>query len=137
MRIDNLIMKICTYFILIVLACIVLFPIIYAVMASFKTNQEILTNPGSIIPVNPTWENYKLIWTADNFNIGRMLINSTYYTLCNVAIAVMLAAMSGYVFARGEFPGKKIIFACFSALMFVKTGGLEVYPKFNILNLIH
>lgn len=137
MRIDNLIMKICTYFILIVLACIVLFPIIYAVMASFKTNQEILTNPGSIIPVNPTWENYKLIWTADNFNIGRMLINSTYYTLCNVAIVVMLAAMSGYVFARGEFPGKKIIFACFSALMFVKTGGLEVYPKFNILNLIH
>ncbi len=137
MRIDNLIMKICTYFILIVLACIVLFPIIYAVMASFKTNQEILTNPGSIIPVNPTWENYKLIWTADNFNIGRMLINSTYYTLCNVAIAVMLAAMSGYVFARGEFPGKKIIFACFSALMFVKTGGLEVYPKFDILNLIH
>lgn len=137
MRIGNLIMKIFTYVVLALLACIVLFPIIYVVTASFKTNQEILTNPGSVIPLDPTWENYKLIWTSENFNISRMLTNSIYYTVCNVAIAVVLSAMSGYVFARGEFPGKKIIFVCFSALLFVKTGGLEVYPKFEILNSIH
>lgn len=137
MRIGNLIMKIFTYVVLALLACIVLFPIIYVVTASFKTNQEILTNPGSVIPLDPTWENYKLIWTSENFNISRMLTNSIYYTVCNVAIAVVLSAMSGYVFARGEFPGKKIIFVCFSALLFVKTGGLEVYPKFEILNSIY
>ena len=137
MKSEKLLIKICSYAILGAVCVAVMFPLVYIFAASFKTNTEILTNPGSIIPESPSAENYRLVWTSENFKIGTMLWNSIYYTLCNVAIAVIIASMSGYVFARGSFPGKKLIFACFTALMFVKTGGLEISPKFQILNLIH
>ena len=43
----------------------------------------------------------------------------------------------GYVFARGEFKGKKVLFTLFSALMFVNIGTITIYPLFDVLNLIN
>lgn len=135
--ISNALAKTITYCILIAVLLITLFPILYAVLASFKTNLEILTDPGSIFPKKPTFDNYIVAITSKSFNVPRMLFNSTYYTVANVIISIVISSMAGYVFARGDFPGKKIIFALFTLLMFVKTGGLEIYPKFDILRALH
>jgi len=133
----NKLVKNITFILLTCVAVLTLFPIVYTVCASFKTNMEIMTQPGKLLPIAPTIENYSLAWNSDNFNVGKLLWNSTYYTVFNVFIAVMISSMAGYVFARAEFPGKKFVFGCFTLLMFVKTGGLEIYPKFEILNALH
>jgi len=137
MRRNKIIRYALSYLILTLVLVVAVFPIVYTVTASFKTNREILTNPGSLIPAEPTLENFKLIFTSDTFNFLPMLFNSIYYTLANVAIMVVLSSMAGYVFSRGKFPGRNFLFACFSLLMFVKTGGIEIYPKFEILGLFH
>ncbi|MBE5040718.1 carbohydrate ABC transporter permease [Ructibacterium gallinarum] len=137
MNIKNKTTMMISHAILLLLMLLTLFPIIYTFTSSFKTNMELMTEPGRLLPVDPTVENYELIWNSDGFNIGRLLWNSTYYTLINVFISVMISSMAGYVFARGEFFGKKFVFACFTALMFVKTGNITVYPQFDILNALN
>ena len=124
------------YIFLIAVLFITLIPILYTICASFKTNSEIMVHPERLLPMQPTLENYKIAWTSDMINIPRMFWNSTYYTLITVAITITISSLSGYVFARGgNFPGSKVIFACFSALMFVNFGSITIYAVFKVLNI--
>jgi len=126
-----------TYFILSVVLLIVIMPLIYTVASSFKTNSEIMADPGRIFPASPTFENYVKAWTSDVFDIKNMLFNSIYYTIVCLAATVLVSTMSGYVFARGEFRGKKFWFAALSMLMFFSLGSVTIYPMMDILNIIH
>lgn len=125
------------YIILILVAFITLVPIIYCIMSSFKTNIEIMAHPENLIPKEFTLDNYKEILNSDSFNVLRMLWNSTYYTLFSVVVSLVTSAICGYVFARGNFAGKNAIFAIFASLMFINMGTITIYPKFQILSLVH
>ncbi len=124
------------YIVLSILLIIVVFPLFYTVAASFKTNAELLANPGAILPKSLTMDNYITAWNDEDFNVPILLKNSIYYTAIITFAIVMKSAMCGYVFARAEFPGKKLIFAIFSSLLFIHLGTITVYPLFNILNII-
>ena len=126
-----------TYIILVLVLLIVVLPLIYTVASSFKTNSEIMADPGRIWPADPTFDNYVKAWTSDVFDIKNMLLHSVYYTVVCVASAVLVSTMSGYVFARGAFRGKKFWFASFSMLMFFSMGSVTIYPMLDILNVIH
>ncbi len=125
------------YIILVTVALISLFPIIYVIAASFKTNAEIMAHPEALFPIQPTIDNYKTALGSGDFNIPRMFLNSTYYTVVCVTVVILLASMGGYVFERGEFRGKKTLFIMFSALMFINIGSITIYPLFDVLNIIH
>ena len=125
------------YIILVTVALISLFPIIYVIAASFKTNAEIMAHPEALFPMQPTIDNYKTALGSGDFNIPRMFLNSTYYTVVCVSVVILLASMGGYVFERGEFRGKKTLFIMFSALMFINIGSITIYPLFDVLNIIH
>ena len=114
-----------------------LFPIFYTLISSLKTNMEILTEPTRLFPKKITFDNYITAWTSEEFNVPKMLFNSLYYTVTSVISIVLISTMAGYVFARGEFPGKTFLFACFSTLLFVQSTGVGIYPKFEILRAIH
>lgn len=124
------------YLFLIVVLFFTLLPVLYTVLASFKSNSEILTTPEALFPKNPTFDNYITAWKSESFNVGRMLWNSIYYTLFCVTINLLTSSTAGYVFARGEFPGKNILFAVFSSLMFISLGSITIYPQFEILGKI-
>ena len=122
---------------LVVLLVAVLFPLVYTIAASFKTNSEIMAHPERIFPENPTFDNYIQAWDSKNFNLKSMLFNSTVFTVVSVCITLFTSSLCGYVFARGRFPGKKIVFAVFSALMFVSLGSITMYPYFELLEFLH
>lgn len=125
------------YIALSIMLIVTLYPIMYTILASFKSNVEILTNPASMFPKNPTLDNYKIALTSESFNVPILLKNSLIYTLACVFANVVISAMAGYTFARGHFRFKKLIFASFSALLFIKLGGISVYPTFEVLSLIN
>lgn len=125
------------YILLTLMLVVTLFPLIYTIASAFKTNMEILTEPGRILPKAPTFDNFIQAWNSDSFHVPTLLKNSIIYTLCNVFISIMLASMGGYVFARGHFHFKRIIFACFTCLMFIKTGGIGIYAQFKVLSAVH
>lgn len=126
------------YAILLIVALLVLLPLVYTILGSFKSNTEILVHPEKLIPMEFTLENYEKATVGSGFNIPQMLWNSIWYTCVSVLISVFMAMITGYVFARGgDFPGGKIIFAVFSALMFVDVGSITIYPKFEVLKIFH
>lgn len=125
-----------SYLVLALVAFVTLVPVVYCIMSSFKTNIEIMASPENLIPKEFTFQNYIDIFTSDSFDVLRMLWNSTYYTLFSVVINLVLSSVCGYVFARGNFPGKKAIFAVFASLMFINMGTITIYPKFQILSMV-
>lgn len=128
--------KIVYYTILLIITAITLTPILYTICGAFKTNSEILAHPENMFPIKPTLDNFITAWNSENFNVKTMTWNSIYYTLISVAITLFTASMGGYVFARGDFYGKKVIFAILTSLMFISLGGITIYPTFEVLNFL-
>lgn len=125
------------YVFLFALLAVVVFPLVYAAAASFKPMSELFSCAEKVFPVHPTFDNYKTVLTSKTIRLGRMFWNSTYYTIFCVIIALVVSTVNAYVFERGNFPCKKLIFVVFSALMFIDMGSITVYPLFGILNTIH
>lgn len=132
----SLLEKIFTYAILIGFVVIILYPIAFIVTGSFKSNSEIYIDPAKFLPSEPTLDNYKLLFSSENFNFGRMLTNSIIYSAWSIFNSIVITTMGAYVFARGNFPGKKIIFTAFTALMFITPGAIAIYCKFDILRFV-
>lgn len=132
----RLIPRILIYAVVLFVALITLFPLFSTIMASFKSNMEILTMPETILPQSWTFDNYVQAFNSSKFNLGRMLFNSIWTSAVEVAIVVFISAVSGYVFARGEFPGKKAIFLIFTSLMFISLGSITIYPKLTLLSTV-
>lgn len=128
------IIKCLLYVILIAFTLLVAFPIVYTVLSSFKSNQEILAG-GTIIPEKFVLENYKQAWQLANFK--QYTWNSIYMSFFCVLGVVITSSFAGYVFARGRFPGKKVIFAVFTAMMFISFGSATLYPLLKIAKFLH
>ena len=137
MKAKRAITDILVYIFLILFAIIAIFPIVYVLASAFKTNSEILTKPEMVFTPNPTLDNFKTAWTSENFNVGRMLVNSVLYTVACVGITLITSMAAGYVFARGKFKGRNVIFTIFVSLMFINVGSITIYPQFEVLNLLH
>ncbi len=125
------------YTLLIILAVITLFPILYTFFSSFKTNIEILAKPERLFPENWSMENYITAWKSPEFPVPRLFVNSVVYSVATVMITLFLSATGGYVFARGDFPLKNVIFMVFSSLMFISLGTITIYALFKILRAVH
>lgn len=119
------------YAFFLVLVAIALFPIFYAIMGSFKSNMDFITGASGIIPKEWHFENYVQAWNEVNF--ARYTFNSILVTACAIAGSLVMTSMGGYVFARGVFPGKKMIMNMFLATMFLATGAITIFPIFSII----
>lgn len=97
-----------------VLVVATLVPILFMFYSSLKSNSQIL---GSFWapPSPPQWENY-----AEAFaGIWRYVVNTVLYAAGASAVVVCLSAVSGYLFAKKEFPGKEFLFLLLLAMMMV------------------
>lgn len=133
----KLVPKIIIYMILTVFLVLIMFPIVYIILSSFKTNVEIMTEPAKLLPAKWSLENYVSAWTSEKLNVGRMFFNSTWFTVLTVIIILLTSSVCGYVFERGRFKLKKVIFAVFSSLMFISLGSITIYPQFEVLSLFN
>lgn len=122
------------YLVLIIVLIIVFFPVIYMVLGSFKTNMEITLGGASLLPKKWSWDNYKMIFSSDDFDALKLFWNSSWYTVLSVLFTTLNSCVGGYVFARGEFRGKKLWFGIFTALMFVNFGGATIVPQMNLVS---
>lgn len=118
------------YAFLIFTTLLVLFPVIYVFLASFKTTQELLAGGASILPKSITFDNYIKAWQEGNFS--RYTLNSLLYSGIVTAVTIIFATMLGYCFERKSFPGKKFMLGSFYFSMFV-AGAVTIYPVFMIV----
>jgi multiple sugar transport system permease protein len=129
-RTQKTISRVIMYAVLIIVFCFTCFPVFYTFMASFKSNREILVTGNRIIPERFVFENYTQAWRMANFS--RYTFNSVYMSLFIVAGVIINSIVSGYVFARGHFPGKQFLYYMVLSSMFVSLGSLTLYPLLMI-----
>ena len=100
-----------------------LYPVVYTLLGSFKTNAE-LTLGGSIFPEKWQFENY--VYAFQQLDFGKYTINSIVLAVLTVIFTVVTAAMAAYVIARREFPGKKLLTTGYLLSMFISVGSVAL-----------
>jgi raffinose/stachyose/melibiose transport system permease protein len=118
---------------LIAVAVTCVYPLLWMIAASFKTQSTIFTDI-SLIPREFHWENYVLAVREGDF--GRYFINSILYTASVVFGIVIVSSMAAYGFSRLRFPGKNFIFFVFMAAMMIPVPGSFV-ALYVLLNKLH
>ncbi len=109
------------------LAYVTIYPVIYALLGSLKTNTELMTG-GGIFPEVYQWQNYMDIWNSGNF--ARYTFNSLYMCFFCVLFAILLSTLTAYCIARHEFPLKKLIYATYLGTMFISLGAVTLRPLY-------
>lgn len=102
-RLDSIV----TNGLLLLFSSIMLFPILYSFMTSFKNAEDVLTVPPSFFPPEWTLDGYKLV--MGGHLLKTYVPNSAINALTSATIAVILAALASYVFSRYTFKGSKVL----------------------------
>jgi len=105
------------YIVLGLLTVVFLFPFVWMIATSLKTNTEALTNPTALLPAVPQWGNYPAVISALNF--WRETLNSLIMALGVTLGQILLAALAGYAFARLKFFGRDILFLLILATLII------------------
>ncbi|MFI7124769.1 carbohydrate ABC transporter permease [Nonomuraea sp. NPDC050153] len=104
------------------IGCLIwIYPFLWMVSASLKTSAEVFTKGLDLLPGgDPAWDNYERAWVSAEF--GKYLLNTVIVTVCTVVVVVVRCAMAGYVIARHEFRGRRIVMGVLVATLFVPAG---------------
>ena len=98
---------------LFVWGAMVVFPLLWVVLSSFKDDAQILKEPLSLIPDSLHWDNFSRAWGAGH--IGSFFLNTVVIVGGGVFLTMLLGSMAAYVLARYDFPGNRAIYYLFLA----------------------
>ena len=99
-----------SYILLILLAIVMIYPLIWMVGAAFKSNEEIFGTLG-ILPKNPVYGAFKAGWKGTGqYGFSTFLINSFKLVILTVIFTVISSVLVAYGFSRFNFPLKKFLF---------------------------
>lgn len=128
--------KIIMYTVLTIIAVIALFPLLYIIFASFRTNNEIFEYAlpftwKTLIPQSWTLSNYTAIFTE--FHFGLALRNTIIVVVVLVPLSMFVSALGGFTFAFFDFKGKSILFAFCLVSFMVPTDSIAL-PLYNLIS---
>jgi N-acetylglucosamine transport system permease protein len=115
--------------ILSVYAVVVIYPMVWLLLASLKTNREIFAAPWSV-PASPQWGNYVQAWRAAG--IGQYFCNSVLVSFVSLFFILLIGALAAYVLARFVFRGRSLIHSLFLGGMMFPIF-LGIVPLFLLL----
>lgn len=119
------------YVVLILLAAIMIYPFLWSVTASLKTNRQIFSgNPLDLIPRPATFDNYRRAFELMPF--GRFLLNSAMLAILVPAASILIGSMAAYAFARMDFSGRDLIFLALLGVMMM-PGHITLIPRFALV----
>lgn len=116
---------------LLVWAILVIAPLLWTILASFKSNTEIFLGNPFALPGEFSFGSYVRAW--NEANVGRYFLNSVLVVTLSTTGTMLLGAMAAYVLARYPFPGNRAIYYLFvSGLAFPVF--LALVPLFLVVN---
>lgn len=123
--------KICAVLFLLIMIVFTLYPIVYTVLGSLKTNAE-LTAGGSFLPKSWQFQNYYQAFIQADF--VKYTGNSVILAVSTTLLAVITCALAGFIFARRDFTGKKLLLGLYTSMMFISLGSVTLYPIYQFLH---
>ena len=113
-----------------ILIFIALFPVLWLVYTSFRSDADIIGNPTSLIPTTITFENYITTWNGTNH--PKLLLNSLITSTITVVVSLTLATLAAYSLSRAKFRGKGIVYITYLAVRIV-PGVLLLFPLYILI----
>lgn len=113
---------------------VVIAPLIWMVLASFKTLPEILKVPPTLLPGAIRFDNYVTVLRDTEF--VRYFFNSVFVSSITVASVLVTSSMAGYAFAKFEFPGRNVMFVLVLATLMIPFQ-VRVIPLYVLANDLH
>lgn len=96
---------------IILFGIVMIYPLVWMIMSSFKETSTVFTTAGTLIPEHFTLENYINGWKGfAGISFGVFLKNSLFICIVATIGTILSSAFVGYGFARFRFRGKKLLF---------------------------
>lgn len=118
---------------LIAATTIAVFPVLWVLLSSFKSNEVIKTQTDlQVVPDPWTLGNYRTVLSQNNHEFPHWLANSIVVALLTTVVGVFLSATAAYAFSRYRFPGQRAgLMALLVAQMF--PGVILLVPIYKIV----
>jgi ABC-type glycerol-3-phosphate transport system permease component len=107
------------YIILLAGLVFTLLPFVYVLLASFKTNAELMRVPPTFIPEKPIIENYTTVLSDKQISLARIFYNSGVVAIIRTVLTLLISSFAGYIFARYRFTGKNLFFGMILAQLMI------------------
>ena len=134
------------YLMLFLVSILMLYPLLWLIGASFKTNEQIFSEIW-FWPKQFDFSSYVAGWkTSTEFTFATYFLNSFTIIVPRIIVTIISATLVGYGFARFNFWGKKLLFGILVSsfmlpqvvlrvpqyLMFKQFGWLDTYLPFIV-----
>ena len=113
-----------TFLLLSALFLAIAYPLLWMVINSFKTTEEIFSNSWAL-PAQWLFSNYAEAW---NKGVSKYFLNSVFVTAVTVFLTLLFSVLSAYGLTRYSFRGKYLVLALLSA-------GIMFSPQVSLIPL--
>jgi ABC-type glycerol-3-phosphate transport system permease component len=122
---------------ILIISVIILFPLYWMTVTSLKKEGEIFRIPPSLIPANPTLENFKFAVTQTQVPV--FFVNSIVYVIGTLIVSLSCASMAAYSISRFKFKGKSVYMGVIllTQLMPITTLIVPLYVSFGSMHLLN
>lgn len=116
------------------LSAVTMYPVIWMIMTSFKSNTDIRTNRTKFFPEKWTLSGYHT--AIEKAPIDQWFINSVVITAAVTFAVILTGTLIGYIFAKYEFKSKKQLFIMILATMMVPPQ-VTMIPRYLMIQKLH
>lgn len=108
--------------------CIVLYPLIYVLSASFSSGDAVMSGKVFLWPVDISLEGYEMVFQDQNIQVG--FRNTVLYTVLGTCINMVMTTLLAFPLSRKTLPGRRLLMFLITFTMFF-SGGL--IPTFLVV----
>ena len=119
-----------TYVVLILGSILMIFPFVWMLLTSFKTQAESMAIPPQIFPSQWNFDNFTTALTSLPFM--NLYVNTGLLIVFRVLCAVIFSSMAGYAFAKLQFPCKNLLFSIVLVQMMLPSQ-IFITPQYLML----
>ena len=119
-----------TYIALILGSVLMIFPFVWMILTSFKTQAESMAIPPQIFPA--TWQISNFSTALASLPFVNLYVNTGLLIVFRVICAVLFSSMAGYAFAKLQFPCKNLLFGIVLVQMMLPSQ-IFITPQYLML----
>jgi raffinose/stachyose/melibiose transport system permease protein len=117
--------------ILLIAGLVWVYPFLWTISAAFKTQGGLFTGGAGLIPDLWSFANFERAWV--NAGFSQYFANTVIYSVVSTFIELVKSALCGYVLARYEFPGRKLLHRMILATLFIPIASI-IIPQFILVD---
>jgi len=119
------------YVVLVLTVLLSIFPLVWLLITSLRTSDELFAVPVRLLPSTVTLDQYVTVFTE--YEMADYVWNSVVVSLSTVALVTVLALPCAYVLARFRLPGVKVVITVLLIMRMIPVIALAI-PLFSVFS---